>query len=75
MSLERLLTARELGELLGMKTAWVLDRWEAGEIPGFKIGQGRAAPVRFRASEIEAWLQTCRRGPSVATERQLRTVR
>jgi excisionase family DNA binding protein len=62
---DRFLTARELGELLGMSTAWVLDKWEAGELPGFKLGDKPAAPVRFRLSEVEAWLEGCRRGPRV----------
>jgi excisionase family DNA binding protein len=56
---ERLMTARELAEGLGMSAAWVLDRFEAGDLPGFKLS-GRA--VRFRASEIEAWLEGKRRG-------------
>jgi excisionase family DNA binding protein len=55
------LTARELGELLGLSPATVLDWWEAGRLPGFKLG-GRA--VRFRVSEVEAWLEESRRGPA-----------
>jgi len=56
---EPLLTARELADYLSMSAAWVLDRFEAGELPGFKLS-GRA--VRFRASEVEAWLEGKRRG-------------
>jgi predicted DNA-binding transcriptional regulator AlpA len=52
-----LLTARELAAHLGMSAGWVLDEWEAGRLPGFKLGDGRAAPVRFRLSEVEAWLE------------------
>jgi excisionase family DNA binding protein len=50
---ECLLTARELGELLGFSAATIVDWSEAGKLPAFKIG-GR---LRFRASEVEAWLQ------------------
>jgi predicted DNA-binding transcriptional regulator AlpA len=53
---ERLLTSRELGELLGFSTAWVQDRFEAGDLPGFRIS-GR---LRFRLSEVELWLETKR---------------
>jgi excisionase family DNA binding protein len=60
---ERLVTARELGELLGMSAATVLDWHEAGLIPSFKLPTG---PVRFRVSEVEAWLEECRRGPRAA---------
>ena len=60
-----LLNARELAKYLGMSPGWVLDEWEAGRLPGFKLGDGRAAPVRFRPSEVEAWLETRRRGPEI----------
>ncbi len=61
---ERLLTARELADLLGLSPATVLDWFEAGRLPGFKLG-GRA--VRFRPSEVERWLEQQRRGPVVAS--------
>ena len=50
---ERLLTARELGELLGFAAGTIVDWAEAGRIPAFKVG-GR---LRFRLSEVEAWLE------------------
>ena len=56
---DRLLTAAELGDYLGLSASTVLDRWQAGDLPGFKLF-GRTGPVRFRASEIEAWLEGCR---------------
>jgi excisionase family DNA binding protein len=55
---ERLLTARELGEYLGFSPATIVDWAEAGRVPAFKPG-GR---LRFRASEVEAWLETKRVG-------------
>ena len=66
---ERLLTAREVAEFLGFAPATVLDWFEAGRLPGFKLN-GRA--VRFRPSEIEAWLEEQRagaRGEAPATPR------
>lgn len=45
---ERLLTARELGEKLGLKPGTVLDKWERGEIPGYKWGNA----VRFDLAEV-----------------------
>jgi excisionase family DNA binding protein len=53
---ERLLKTRELGDLLGFSAGWVQDRYEAGDLPGFKLG-GR---LRFRESEVEAWLESKR---------------
>jgi excisionase family DNA binding protein len=66
---ERLLTARELGELLGLSASTVLDRFERGDLPGFRLGGRVGAPVRFRWSEIEAWLEQGRVGPALAVDR------
>lgn len=68
---ERLLKACELGELLGLSTATVLDWHEAGRIPSFKLGPGPGGPVRFRVSEVEAWLEGCRRGPETLARREV----
>jgi predicted DNA-binding transcriptional regulator AlpA len=54
---ERLLTAREVAERLSLSPATVLDRFEAGDLPGFKLYGRRGGPVRFRWSEIEAALE------------------
>jgi excisionase family DNA binding protein len=50
----RLLTTREVGDLLGLSTATVLRRWRRGEIPG---GIRLASNVlRFREAAIDEWL-------------------
>ena len=54
---ERLLTARELGDYLGLSASTVLDRWQAGELPGYRLFGRKGGPVRFRVSEIEAALE------------------
>lgn len=56
---ERLLTAREIGELLGYSPGTIVDWSEAGKIPSFKVG-GR---LRFRESEVQNWLEAQRQGP------------
>jgi excisionase family DNA binding protein len=66
---EPLLTAREAAGILGVATGTLLDWFEAGRLPGFKLGDGAGAPVRFRASELEAWIEGCRRGPAVELDR------
>lgn len=53
---EHLLTARQLGEYLGLSAATILDRFEAGDLPGFRLFGRKGGPVRFRLSEIEASL-------------------
>ena len=45
---EPLLTARQVAELLGFAPATIVDWYEAGKLPGFKVG-GR---LRFRESEV-----------------------
>jgi excisionase family DNA binding protein len=62
---ERLLTARELAAWLGVSASTILDWHEAGRIPSLKLPTG---PVRFRVSEVEAWLEECRRGPALTTK-------
>jgi excisionase family DNA binding protein len=60
---ESLLTARELAELLGLSPSTVLDWFEAGRLPGFRLGGRKGGPVRFRQSEVLAELETWRVGP------------
>jgi predicted DNA-binding transcriptional regulator AlpA len=66
---ERLLNARELGELLGLAPGTVLDRYEAGDLPGFNLYGKRGGPVRFRWSEIEAALESWRPSDAAAPGR------
>ena len=62
---ERLLTARELAELLGFAAGTVVDWAERGDVPAFKVG-GR---LRFRESEVLRWLETRRlNGPGTGGE-------
>jgi excisionase family DNA binding protein len=62
---ERLLTSRELADLLAFAPGTIVDWFEAGKLPGFRIG-GR---LRFRLSEVEAWLEE-HRGSVQAAPRQ-----
>ena len=64
MVMERLITARDVAEMLGFAPGTIVDWAEAGKLPAYKIG-GR---LRFRLSEIEAFVQEKRRGPSVPSE-------
>jgi excisionase family DNA binding protein len=58
---ERLLTAAELAEHLALTTGTILDWFEAGRLPGFKLGR----VVRFRESEVVAWVEEQRVGPEL----------
>jgi excisionase family DNA binding protein len=56
--MDRLLTADELAERLGMKTEWVWAQARAGQIPHIRLGRYR----RFRESAVEAWLHDLETG-------------
>ena len=49
----KLLTAAELGDYLGLTASTVLDRWERGDLPGYRLFGRKGGPVRFRLDEIE----------------------
>jgi excisionase family DNA binding protein len=59
----RLLTAKEVGELLQLNTSWVLDAARRNAIPHIRLGRY----VRFRRIDIETWLSDQRRGPNAAS--------
>jgi excisionase family DNA binding protein len=63
---ERLVTSAELAEFLSVSPGTVLDWFEAGKLPGFKLGR----VVRFRESEVLAWLEARRVGPEPAGRRE-----
>jgi hypothetical protein len=58
------MTASEVAERIGFSPDWVLDRFEAGDVPGYRFGR-KGGPVRFRWADWELFLRACRVGPSV----------
>jgi predicted DNA-binding transcriptional regulator AlpA len=66
---EPLLTARQVAEHLSLSTNAVLDRWQSGDLPGFRLFGKKGGPVRFRLSEIEEMLESWRvNGPGAGEE-------
>ena len=61
--MQRLLTAPEAAEFLGigLNTLYIWAR--AGRIPYFKLAHNA---IRFDADELRAWVEQSRRGPLVA---------
>jgi len=55
---ERLLTAEQIAERLGVPAKWPLAQARAGHIPHVKLGRY----VRFDVADVEAWLETVKTG-------------
>ena len=55
---DRLLTTRQVAEYVGLSPETVLRRYRAGELKGIRLGSN---VLRFRVSELEAWLEGCPR--------------
>jgi excisionase family DNA binding protein len=51
--MDRLLTADEIAQRLGVTTQWVWAQARAGRIPHVRLGRYR----RFREPAIEAWIR------------------
>jgi excisionase family DNA binding protein len=63
--IEPLLTAAEVGELLGFQSSTIQDWVEQDKIPALKLG----GKLRFRESELADWLEQQRRvGPGAGGE-------
>jgi excisionase family DNA binding protein len=61
VGVDKLLTADELAERLGMKAEWVWAQARAGRIPHLRLGRYR----RFRESAVEEWLCEIETGGTV----------
>lgn len=62
MTDDRLLTPRELAEVLRCSTAKLERQRHDGSGPKFlKLGKGRRAAVAYRWSDVEAYLDSCER--------------
>jgi excisionase family DNA binding protein len=55
---ERLLTADEVAEIIGMRVDYVFALSRRNQIPHLRFGR----TLRFRADAIESWLRAAERG-------------
>lgn len=58
--MDRLLTAEDVADRLGVRPDWVGAQARAGRIPHVRLGRYR----RFRESALEAWLRDLETGGS-----------
>jgi excisionase family DNA binding protein len=54
--MERMLTIREVAELLGVPTSRVYDRWRDWRLPMYRVGQ----QLRCDPAELREWIKTHR---------------
>ncbi len=55
----RLLSVRDIAQLLGMSTRWVHERTRRREIPCYRFG----SVLRFHPTEVQEWLVQWREMP------------
>jgi excisionase family DNA binding protein len=55
---DRLLTAREVAEMLSVPVSWVRDHTRSGAIPNLQLGRYR----RYREDDVLAWLEQIKIG-------------
>ena len=58
---ERLLTAKEVAELLSVPESWVREATRAGRLPYVALGRYR----RYEREAIKDWLAEKRQGPPI----------
>ena len=68
-SASELLTLPQVAEYLGLAQRTLYLWAQQGKIPAFKLGTS----WRFRRSDIDAWLETQRSGPSVSSSADMLT--
>jgi excisionase family DNA binding protein len=56
---EKLLGVHDIAERTGWEPSWIYAQAAAKKIPFFKTGKY----LKFRWSEVEAWLEAQRQGP------------
>jgi predicted DNA-binding transcriptional regulator AlpA len=59
LTVEPMVDVKRVSAVYGNPPSWWYASAEAGKIPSYKVGKY----LRFRLSEIEAWLASQRRGP------------
>ena len=62
---DRLLTAKEVAQLLSVPESWVREATRAERIPYIALGRYR----RYSRQAIDAWLEEQRAGPSTTRSR------
>jgi hypothetical protein len=60
---EHLMKARDVAAMLSLEVDTLLDHFQRGDVPGYRLYGRKGGPVRFRLSEVERWLNdVCRVG-------------
>jgi excisionase family DNA binding protein len=68
---DRLLTAREVAELLAVPVGWVREHTRTGAIPHVRLGRY----VRYDEGDVRAWVESVKAGGGPAFRRHRPEVR
>jgi excisionase family DNA binding protein len=68
---DRLLDAKEVGELLAVPEGWVREAARNGTIPHLKLGRY----VRFSRVDLDAWMESLKAGGGPAWRKHKPTLR
>jgi excisionase family DNA binding protein len=66
--MDRMMTVRQVAELLGVHENWVYDQAASGELPSYKIGGTR----RFDPDEVRGWIAEHREAERAQPKRRER---
>jgi excisionase family DNA binding protein len=66
-----LLTAEQVGKLLGVPTSWVYEQSRRGVIPTVTLGRYR----RYRVEAIEEWIERLEAGDAGGAQLMARRIR
>jgi excisionase family DNA binding protein len=69
----RLVTAREIADMLGVSSETVLRWTRHGELRGYRMPGTVRGRLRYRLEEVEAWLE--RRATADTADREVSTTR
>jgi excisionase family DNA binding protein len=63
---DRLLTAKEAGDYLGLAEGTVRNKANRNELPFIRLGTSLKSPLRFRRSELDRWITDQQEAPESA---------
>lgn len=71
----RLLTVKEVAQVLGVKASTILNWVHINRIPFIKFGLGKKAPLRFNPKVLNRWVEENSREPGETMQQSSRNTK